>query len=103
MAEFSPSDIENAKRRVMEMQRRASSFTANNAKSEQESRKSTSREEKPKAQEDLPPKNYERSADGNGQGENESDSTLILIILMILLSQEETDERLLLALLYLLF
>lgn len=47
-------------------------------------------------------KNGERSDQNSRDGEK-NDSTFILLIMLILLSQGETDDKLLLALLYLLF
>ena len=89
MAYFSENDINEAKRRVSDMQKRANRLT-----NQEESVKE-------------PPKKEEKSENKNilkDENEEETDdSSLINLALIMLLSHEGADNMLILALLYLLF
>lgn len=91
MADFSSNDINEAKRRVREMQQRAREYT-NDTVSERD---------------DLPIKNVASQQNGNifgdifGNLSSSNDSSLILAIILIL-SREKADNMLILALLYIL-
>lgn len=87
------------------MQQKASAYVGG----EQQGAENTGTNHKKRAQNntDIPHKDSVHKKDGREETEetqqDKSDSTFILIILLILLSQGETDDKLLLALLYLLF
>lgn len=91
MADFSSNDINEAKRRVREMQQRAREYT-NDTASEQN---------------DLPINDVTPQQKGNiigdifGNLSSSNDSSLILAIILIL-SREKADNMLILALLYIL-
>lgn len=90
MSDFSPNDINDAKRRVEEMRRRAREF------SEQEQNEVNPPPIKP--QNDNPLSSVLSSF---GIGKMSDDSSLILAIILIL-SREGADSMLILALLYIL-
>lgn len=107
MPEFSRGEIEEAKKRVREMHERASSYLGGDT---------SAFETKAKSQhgcaKQTPEKQNNRGSHESGKNdfanelppeEKNNDSTLVLLLLLILLSQGETDDKLLLALLYLLF
>ncbi|MDD6567224.1 MAG: hypothetical protein PUF01_00050 [Eubacteriales bacterium] len=87
MAYFSENDINEAKKRVSDMQKRARSLTND---SEKENKID---DEKRVENEDL---KAEKS-------DEKDDSSLIILALIMLLSHEGADNMLILALLYLLF
>ena len=100
MATFSNMDIEEAKRRVREMQSRAESYlphdreNKNNQNSVNSEKKNISAppfETEEKQKEDMPSEKEEKDS-----------SYFIVLILLMLLSHEGADHKLLLALLYLL-
>lgn len=115
MAQFSQSDINEAKRRVMDMQNRASRFAGANNFNSQKSEEQPESEPRQgsgtaKASEKSSTHN---SADGGGNRSflNEIDSILngdgdnsfiIILALIMILSREGADNKLILALLYLL-
>lgn len=101
MAQFSESEIDAAKKRVWEMQNRASKYTTRNEKpnippsapvsekpSEKKHRAQTNGDKKPKTDED--------------ENEEQDKSLAIILALILLLSKEGADNTLILALLYLL-
>ena len=84
MAYFSENDINEAKKRVNDMQKRAKSLTNDNDKEHK--------------------KTDEKSEALNEENKDEKDdSSLIILALIMLLSHEGADNMLILALLYLLF
>lgn len=89
MAYFSENDINEAKRRVSDMQKRANRLT-----NQEESVK-----EPPKKEEKRENKNILKDENE----EEKDDSSLIILALITLLSHEGADNMLILALLYLLF
>ena len=89
MAYFSENDINEAKRRVSDMQKRANRLT-----NQEESVK-----EPPKKEE----KNENKNILKDENEEEKDDSSLIILALIMLLSHEGADNMLILALLYLLF
>ncbi|MCD7722813.1 MAG: hypothetical protein LUH82_02520 [Clostridiales bacterium] len=103
MPPFSSQDIDEAKRRVREMQHRADSYVS--AESEQQKEpaeksaagNSVNAKAAP-AQKDVPPGEKENAQ----QPGNLSEGGAIILILLILLWGEGADNKLLLALLYLL-
>ena len=97
MAQFSNMDIEEAERRVREMHSRAESYVSN-GKNNQNSVKDEKVNIPPPAPSDTP-----KREDTNQENESEKDSSnFIILVLLILLSGEGADNKLLLALLYLL-
>lgn len=109
MADFSRSDIEEAKKRVREMQMRANSYIGadnsarnqnvnNNADNKKQAEKQTQGSNR-QAEQFF--KEDKAKADKN-ENESGSDSNFIILMLVILLSHEGADHKLLLALLYLL-
>lgn len=133
MAQFSEADINEAKRRVMEMRNRANRYTASSQpQSRQNNRnqqKSTNQEqningdkrdnekEKEKDKEsnkksyDFKEKDSEKQSSNNPfdalaglfSGEQNTDSSFVIILVLIMiLSREGADNKLILALLYLL-
>lgn len=85
MAQFTDNDINEAKRRVMDMRSKASQYTA-----PQNKQVSTNNE-------------YEKKDISTDITEDEEDkSFLIILALIMILSHENADNKLLLALLYLL-
>ena len=100
MPTFSSSEIEEAKRRVREMQSRAEGYVSGEktrAKRAEEL-KDEPRKSGGKDESVLP---LERKENEN-LPEDSEDSFLIILILIIILSREGADNKLLLALLYLL-
>ncbi len=91
MAYFSENDINEAKKRVSDMQRRARNLTSNN---EAES-------PKPDNENGVTKEKSEELKEENK--EEKDDSSLIILALIMLLSHEGADNMLILALLYLLF
>lgn len=87
MAYFSENDINEAKKRVSDMQKRARSLTNDSEKEKKID------DEKRVENEDL---KAEKS-------DEKDDSSLIILALIMLLSHEGADNMLILALLYLLF
>lgn len=87
MAYFSENDINEAKKRVSDMQKRARSLTNDSEKEKKID------DEKRVENEDL---KVEKS-------DEKDDSSLIILALIMLLSHEGADNMLILALLYLLF
>ena len=100
MADFLKSDIEEAKKRVREMQMRANSYigvnhNSDNKKQAEKKTHGSNRQAEQFFKEDK------AKADEN-EKEPSSDSSFIILMLVILLSHEGADHKLLLALLYLL-
>lgn len=91
MAYFSENDINEAKKRVSDMQKRARSLTSDNEK-ENKKTKDEKGEDEEKSEELKEEKSDEKD-----------DSALIILALIMLLSHEGADNMLILALLYLLF
>ena len=95
--EFSSSDINEAKKRVQQMQERAKSFTEH--KSSQENNK---KEEKQKESESSSNNAFGLfDILGDLTSENDSSKGLILALILIL-AREKADNMLILALLYIL-
>lgn len=103
MPQFSEKDINEAKRRVWEMQNRASHFVDENTKTTRENNSNNSAA-------DVPPLNKEKTnpekniADNERQSDKkgEDKSLAIILALILILSSEGADNTLILALLYLL-
>lgn len=93
MAVFSDYEINEAKRRVREMQNKASSFVGENERKEQKPTK----EHVPKGE------STETKENDNTESNADSDNSLFIILaLIMLLSREKADSSLIIALLYLL-
>lgn len=88
MPMFSDSDISEAKRRVQEMQNRARQFTSNATENERI--------------ESLPQNDNQIHFTPKETSDSDK-SSLVILALILLLSNEEADNMLILALLYLLF
>lgn len=87
MAYFSENDINEAKKRVSDMQKRARSLTNDSEKEKKIDDKKRVENEDLKAE----------------KSDEKDDSSLIILALIMLLSHEGADNMLILALLYLLF
>ncbi len=92
MPYFSEQDINEAKKRVSDMQKRAEKLKNQENISENEN----GEEEKLK-------ENIEKNENEIEENEEKDDSSLIILALIMLLSREGADNMLILALLYLLF
>lgn len=92
MPYFSEQDINEAKKRVSDMQKRAEKLKNQENISENEN----GEEEKLK-------ENIEKNENEIKENEEKDDSSLIILALIMLLSREGADNMLILALLYLLF
>ncbi len=92
MPYFSEQDINEAKKRVSDMQKRAEKLKNQENISENEN----DEEEKIK-------ENIEKNENEIEENEEKDDSSLIILALIMLLSREGADNMLILALLYLLF
>ncbi len=92
MPYFSEQDINEAKKRVSDMQKRAEALKNQENTSENEN----GEEEKLK-------ENIEKNENEIKENEEKDDSSLIILALIMLLSREGADNMLILALLYLLF
>ncbi len=109
MADFSRSDIEEAKKRVREMQMRANSYIGadNSARNQSVNHNSDNKKQAEKKTQDSNRQAEQFFKEDKAKAyENEkepgSDSSFIILMLVILLSHEGADHKLLLALLYLL-
>lgn len=108
MADFSRRDIEEAKKRVQEMQMRANSYIgADNTVQNHNSGNgdSTNRTENNTQSSNTQPNRFaedDKTKSEKNEKESGSDSNFIILMLVILLSHEGADSKLLLALLYLL-
>lgn len=91
MPYFSENDINEAKRRVSDMQKRASRLTD---EKENENKNNIDKKDESKANHEEPDK---------ASANEKDDSSLIILALIMLLSHEGADNMLILALLYLLF
>lgn len=105
MADFSRSDIEEAKKRVREMQMRANSYIGAdnsagnwNVNNNADNKKQTHSGSHPLEQDFK----EEKAKTDENEKKLDSDSNFIILMLVILLSHEGADHKLLLALLYLL-
>lgn len=92
MPYFSEQDINEAKKRVSDMQKRAEKLKNQENISENEN----GEDEKLK-------ENIEKNENEIEENEEKDDSSLIILALIMLLSREGADNMLILALLYLLF
>lgn len=110
MANFSRNEIEEAKKRVREMQMRANSFIGaenseknHNFENQQAQNKSAHNEHSNINDKDNNTNENKSIFDflGNDKGQP-SDSSFIILMLLLILSHEGADSKLLLALLYLL-
>ncbi|MDD6728634.1 MAG: hypothetical protein PUE08_05375 [Eubacteriales bacterium] len=107
MANFSESDINEAKRRVREMQSRANRYVENEPKGNftpppvnNHSEKSTNNTGK--KQNSQGSSNGEKGPGGIFDFLGGDDSQIIILILILILSHEGADNKLIMALLYLL-
>lgn len=103
MAYFSESDINEAKRRVKEMQSRADSFVGDNGNSRQSNGVN---DEKPPSPAAIKNENNNTPSPAANTGSDlfsGDKSQLLILALIFILSREGADNQLLLALLYLLF
>lgn len=114
MPYFSESDINDAKRRVREMQNRANNFLSEEPKKNndgfnhqpQNNRQNADRTEENRKSEKIFKEGTENSKNGQGSlldlfGDGDK-SQLIILALIFVLSREGADNMLILALLYLL-
>lgn len=92
MPYFSEQDINEAKKRVSDMQKRANSLK------NQEAEESDGKNEKENIKENVAKIENEKT-----ENDEKDDSSLIILALIMLLSREGADNMLILALLYLLF
>ena len=105
---FSNRDIEEAKRRVREMQEKANRYVAAGRNEPKAERKTSdippiqnkARESEQKTETKQEPKQGNETKD---EDEPLGDSFNLILLLLMLLSHEGADRKLLLALLYLLF
>lgn len=99
MAQFSEADINAAKRRVQEMQNRASKYTGEHIPNGENmnNRKANAHQNEEK---DAPAK--EAPPEAQGETDAQDKSFFIILALILLLSKEGADNTLILALLYLL-
>lgn len=99
MPDFSPNDINDARRRVREMRDRARSYVGEPQQEQNE------KETKEKEKNEAPPQNnndfFGGLGDIFGRLSSNEDSSLILALILIL-SREKADNMLILALLYIL-
>ena len=108
MADINNRDITEAKRRVLEMQNRASRFVDGAAPAEQgsEAEQSSNKNKQSDKIQDAQDKHTTKAdiPDKNADDEQNDDqkSFFIILALIMLLSKEEADNTLILALLYLL-
>lgn len=107
MAFFSESDINEAKRRVREMQSRADYYVSDEENKKNTTDRKSSNAEKKRKNTQIPPENQDESGDLAGSflsdilGDGDK-SQLIILVLILVLSREGADNMLILALLYLL-
>ena len=111
MADFSAADINEAKRRVREMQSRARAFVPDN--------QNTAPPESPQEKSDAPQGSKPQNAADSGAnagpfglsglfesfglgGSNSSGDSSLILALILILSREKADNMLILALLYIL-
>ncbi|MCC8073315.1 MAG: hypothetical protein LIO62_04240 [Clostridiales bacterium] len=97
MAYFSDADINEAKRRVREMQSKASKFMGDEEQSENVINSinfHNIESEQPRSRSD--------DSSNSEESEKEDKSDLVILVLILLLSREGADNMLILALLYLL-
>lgn len=111
MAEFNEADIEAAKRRVREMRSRASRFTAEEPARQSRSvhnENNSRRNNSDNAADEASPQPAESPEHKNTEEIKENDeavqdkSFVIILALILILSKEGADNKLILALLYLL-
>lgn len=95
MPTFSSSEIEEAKRRVREMQSKADSYVSGGKAQEKVNIPKPMKEDIPKQNEREKPAKTEELFSSD-------DSFMTILLLIIILSHEGADNKLLLALLYLL-
>ena len=100
MATFSNMDIEEAKRRVREMQSRAESYVPHDR--ENRSHQNSVHPEQKNSSSPLPEMEEKPKEDKPSENDEKDSSYFIVLILLMLLSHEGADHKLLLALLYLL-
>ena len=97
MAQFSSSDINDAKMRVQEMRRRAKNYVDDN----DESVENNASKIQP-----MPQNNTNSTADSSEKispaAQKEDDSFALILALILVLSSENADRMLILALLYIL-
>lgn len=95
MAQFSSSDINDAKMRVQEMHRRAKNYVDENSENNSPVIVPPSQNDNTK-----PPKNSNENI--NSKPDKEDDSFALILALILVLSNEHADNMLILALLYIL-
>lgn len=102
MPQFSEKDINEAKRRVWEMQNRASHFVDENTKPREHSSNKNAPEAPPVTKEKTDEKNHIPDNEKQPDKKGEDKSLAIILALILILSSEGADNTLILALLYLL-
>lgn len=102
MPSFSNQDIEEAKRRVREMQSRADSFVSGVRKDSEKISESEKVNIPPPVEQTHKSQNESNESSESSEKESLGDSSFIILVLLMLLSHEGADHKLLLALLYLL-
>ena len=97
MAQFSSSDISDAKMRVQEMRRRAKNYVDENGESSENNAPNIP---------PVPQNNTNSTADSSEKispaAQKEDDSFALILALILVLSSENADSMLILALLYIL-
>lgn len=97
MAQFSSSDISDAKMRVQEMRRRAKNYVDENGESVENNASKI---------QPMPQNNTNSTADSSEKispaAQKEDDSFALVLALILVLSSENADSMLILALLYIL-
>lgn len=101
MAQFSEADINAAKRRVQEMQNRASRFTAEPTQTVPPPINNREQKNQEHPQNDIPLQTDTTPQDEKEEQDKDK-SFFIILALILLLSKEGADNTLILALLYLL-
>lgn len=102
MPQFSEKDINEAKRRVLEMQNRASHFVGENTRSREQRSNPNAPKVPPVTQEKTEEKKQNSEDEKQSDKKGEDKSLAIILALILILSSEGADNTLILALLYLL-
>lgn len=97
MSYFSDSEINEAKKRVREMQNKASKYIEGEAPST-----APKNNKRPKSNIPVIENSETKSTEKAEEDDDSNDSFLIILALILLLSKEDADQMLILALLYLL-
>lgn len=102
MPQFSEKDINEAKKRVWEMQNRASHFVDESTKPRERNRTGNASSVPPVFEEKSAERNHNSANEKKSDKKSEDQSLAIILALILILSSEGADNTLILALLYLL-